>query len=150
MKELNKCSNLEVTHIISYNNAIYLDVEIYKGPRWLKEKQLDFSVYTKPISKFLYLHIRCNHPPHVFSGIVKGQMIRFLRNTSDKQRWIGKIRFLMKMLSQRGYTGKAMKDAYKTIRFEDRGTDLLPRIQDKEDQDPFVTLKYHPKARDTW
>lgn len=54
-------------------------------------KIADVEIYTKLISQFLYLHAASSHPRHVFSVLVNGDLIRYLRNTSDQQTWIRKV-----------------------------------------------------------
>ena len=70
--DLNLTSNLKITGEISNTEAIYLDIKFYKGTRFSTNNILDSVVYTKPTSKFLYLHGSSNHPRHVFEGIIKG------------------------------------------------------------------------------
>lgn len=75
IRDLNTCSNLDLTYEISKEEVVYLDVRIYKGQRWAESRVLDVCIYTKPISKFLYLHTTSNHPQHVFEGAIKGELI---------------------------------------------------------------------------
>ena len=90
---------------------------------------MDVTVYTKPISKFLYLHGKSSHPPPLFTGIIKGEIIRFLRSTSDELTWLHKIKFLITMFIQRGYPYHAVHAAVRAIKFADRDRYLaqLPR-----------------------
>lgn len=147
---LNNCSNLELTSTVSPTHAIYLDTEVYKGRRWAEHMQLDISIYTKPISKFLYLHARSNHPEHVLTGVVKGEMIRFLRNTSDVFRWKDKVKFLMHKLAQRGYSAKTLREAALSIRFKDRSRYLQTADVRTYDPGDFIVLPFHPSAKPLW
>lgn len=76
-------TNFSITWSISDSKVIYLNLEIYEEKRFKDTGSLDLAVYSKPVCKFLYLHRKSNHPPHVFTGVVKGELIRYLRNTSD-------------------------------------------------------------------
>lgn len=120
LHELNECSNLNIIHQVSQHKAIYLDVEVYKGNRMKNQGIADVKIYTKPISKFLYLHAKSNHPRHVFAGIVKGEAIGFLRNTRDEKTWLQKMQKLLEMFRQRGYKANYLKETLKTIKFKDR------------------------------
>ena len=57
----------------------YLDVTIYKSDNSLKTK-----VYFKDTDTHQLLHKDSFHPRHTFNGIVKSQLIRFKRISSDK------------------------------------------------------------------
>lgn len=147
---LNGCSNLDLTYTVHQERAVYLDVEVYKGERWAKSQILDVSIYTKPISKFLYLHGKSNHPAHVLTGIVKGELIRFLRNTSSEHVWNVKIQFLLQKLSQRGYGGHTLRQAVSAIKFSDRPRFLDWATPKGVDLGEFVVLPYHPTAKPLW
>lgn len=60
--------NLHFTITWDQTSVLYPDLEIYEGTRCCIRGILDFQVYTKPISKFLYLHGKSNHPRHVHTG----------------------------------------------------------------------------------
>lgn len=118
-KGLNEATNMNIEWNLSDQEAIHLDVRIFKGPRFHVSKILDVEIYTKPISKFLYLHAASSHPGHVFSGIVKGEVIRYLRNTSDQETWILKVSRLLTMLKIRGYSNRCLHRALQSIHFKD-------------------------------
>lgn len=59
---LNGVTNLNIEWTISNQEAIYLDIRVFKGPRFQNAKIVDVEIYTKPISKFLYLHAASSHP----------------------------------------------------------------------------------------
>lgn len=71
--ELEDASNLRFTFDWKWTSAVYLDIEIYKGRRFEKEGILENKIYTKPISKFLYLRDKSNHPESVFTVLIKGE-----------------------------------------------------------------------------
>lgn len=150
VKGLNEASNLNLTFQISSETGIYLDLQCYKGSCWLRARHIDFMVYIKPLSKFLYLHALSNHPSSIFTGIVKGELIRFLRNTSDKHTWMLKIGMLFQMFTQRGYSAAHLRKAFASIKFEDRSRYLLEIPYRQFEPLPFVVAPYHPGTRATW
>lgn len=150
MQRLNTCSNLRMTWDISDKKAVYLDLEIYKGRRFFFHNIVDIRVYTKPISKFLYLHGKSNHPTHTFTGVVKGEMIRYLRNTSDERTWKAKVNHLFKMLAQRGYTGKYLRAALDYVSYRDRAKYLEKRTRKPFELDSLVKCIFHPRMRSYW
>ena len=67
-------------------------------------------MYSKPISKFLYIHASTNHPRHVLTGVVKGELIRFLRSTNNRENWAKKCSLLFKRLRNRGYSNSILRE----------------------------------------
>lgn len=120
MAFLNACTNLKLTHQYSFERAMYLDVEIYNGERFRRENRYDLVVYTKPISKFLYLLGKSYRSDHDFTRTVKGEMIRFIRNTNSKEIWERKVAFLFGKLLRRSYSGKHLGEAIPFVSYIDQ------------------------------
>ena len=80
----NMRTNIKVTASISDQQAIFLDLLIYKGPRLQESNRLDIRLYEKPINKFLYLPGTSYHPHHVNRSWIQNSTQRIrLRNTED-------------------------------------------------------------------
>ncbi len=75
---------LKFEYCISPDGANFLDTTIFKGTRFALEGLLDFKPYTKPTETFQYLHRTSAHPPSVFTGLIKGELIRFVRTSTNK------------------------------------------------------------------
>ena len=120
MNKLNQASNLKLTYEISPTTATYLDITVYKGRRFKEQQTLDLKVYFKPTNKLLYLPAKSHHPGAMKNGIVVGEAIRTLRNTSDKEEWLKAMAYIFKGLIQRGYEPTKIKQKWKRIKFEDR------------------------------
>lgn len=117
---LNKATSLNLTYEIDDNKAIFLDLVVYKGSRFKRDGRLDLKVYFKPTNRLLYLPMISNHPKSMKMGIVIGEAIRTLRNSSDKAEWIRALRFIFKGLMARGYPPLLIKKAWKKVRWEER------------------------------
>ena len=95
--------NIKVTGTISQQEAIFLDLLIYKGPRLQESNRLDIQLYEKPTNKFLYLPGTSYHPHHVNRGWIKTSVQRLsLRNTQPSTYSSG-IQNLQTRLSARGH-----------------------------------------------
>lgn len=147
--QMNNLTNLDFTWEISNHSAVFLDLTIYKGERYETTGIMDLEVYTKPISKFLYLHRKSNHPPEIFDGIIKGELIRFLRNTSDEIRFNIKVNTLLKMLMVRGYQKNTLERIRSSIKFPDRHKFIQDRAIDGPTRE-FFTMPYHPMIKPVW
>lgn len=147
---LQSASNLNLTYEVSQVEAIYLDIKIYKGPRFNKERILDTKIYTKPMSKFLYLQGKSNHPEHVFKGIIHGEMIRYLRNTNNEDIWLKEIKNLFSRLSRRGYTAKWLRTIKTKIKFKDRYKYLKHKPDLEKPFERWTCATYHPLTKHKW
>ncbi|KAK3109108.1 hypothetical protein FSP39_023246 [Pinctada imbricata] len=82
----NSCHRyLKFTYEISGETANFLDTTVYKGRLFQTEGKLDIKSYIKPTNNFQYLQRNSAHCQSVFKGFIKGECIRHLRNTNDKQ-----------------------------------------------------------------
>lgn len=150
MNDMNAVCDLEFTHELSQEFAIFLDLKILKGTRHHTAGKLDLEIYTKPMSKFLYLHGSSCHPRSIFIGIAKGELIRFLRNTTCEATWIDKGKFLRRMLVQRGYRRSWLRKAFNDIKFSQRASYLQPIEHASPALEPRLSIPYHPRLRPTW
>ena len=95
---------LKFTYEISESSMIFLDTEIYKGKRFKDHGILDIKLYTKPTNTFQYLHRSSAHNASVFKGFIKGECIRYARNTSDPSILQTELNKFKTRLLKRGYS----------------------------------------------
>lgn len=150
VRNLNQVCNLKFTAEINPSRAIYLDICIYKGPRYELSRKLDLKVYFKPTNRMLYLPSISNHPGSQKTGIVKGEAIRCLRNTTSKAQWLASLRIIFQGLILRGYSGKMIKQKWKTIRFENRERYIFSTPAQKQSLNKIVLTRYNNKTRWLW
>lgn len=151
MMRMSNIGKLEFTYEISSETAIFLDFHIYRGPRYASVRKLDFKPYFKPTNQFLYLPEKSNHPQHMKLGLVKGEAIRCLRNSTRKEEWLQAMHTIFKGLIARGYDGAAIKDKFRTVRWEDRLHYLEPsEKQDSRPDGKLVLAPYHRHTKPVW
>lgn len=151
IRDLNAASPLRLTFEISEITAIFLDFIISKGCRFQREKKLDLSPFFKPTNKFLYLPERSYHPAHMKLSIVKGEAVRCLRNSTDKQAWLTALHRIFKGLISRGHRGKDIQRMWRTIRWEDRDRYLYGESNQAERPDGIlIVTRYHPHMKGVW
>ena len=150
LKELNNISNLNLTWKIDNESAIYLDLVIYKGPRFSSKNRLDITAYFKPTNKLLYLPYSSSHPQHMKDGIIKGESIRLLRNNCHKHKWIEQCMYVFKGLMARGYPPRRIKKLWRSIRFEDRNKYVWEESIQKPPTGKFIVTTYHPLTPIYW
>ena len=150
IKKLNDATNLDLTYEISERKAIFLDLEVYKGERFELEGRLDLRVYFKPTNRLLYLPMVSNHPMSMKLGIVIGEAIRALRNSTSKAEWLKALQFIFKGLMARGYPGAMIKRAWKRIRWEDREYYVMCQTEKTVPQGTLVMTRFNPTTRSNW
>ena len=73
-------------------HAVFLDTEIFKGPRLSTVKILNSQTLFKATETFQYTHFSSCHPLNTKKGFIKGETLRLLRTNSvkenfDKHKW---------------------------------------------------------------
>ena len=94
---------LKFTHEWSKTEINFLDLTLYKGERFNNTQILDIKCFSKPCYTFQYLSRDSSHPNACFSGMVKGEAIRYIRNSSSETEYEKKLDFFISKLLTRGY-----------------------------------------------
>ena len=101
--------NIKLKATISDKSVDFLDVTIYKGTQFETSGYLDYKVFFKPTDTHQLLHCKSFHPHHTFKGIVKSQIIRIHRNSSNKQNFNEACSVLFNALKPRGYSTRFLR-----------------------------------------
>ena len=78
-------STIKYTCEMSSERAVFLDTEVFKGPRLSTLKILDAQTHLKPTEAFQYAHFSSCHPFSTKKGFIKGEALRLLRTNSVKE-----------------------------------------------------------------
>ena len=70
---------IKFTHESSTHSVDFLDLTIYKGPKYTTTNILDIKPFFKKTNKFQYLQFNSAHPKNIFSGGYRG-----VRSSSDE------------------------------------------------------------------
>lgn len=136
---------LKFTFEIDTESMKFLDTEIYKGKRFEQDGILDIKCYNKKTEKFQYLHRNSCHPQKCFKSFVKGEGIRLLRNTSDKNEYKKRINLFVEKLTKRGYKKEQVWKILNNIHHNDRITKLKNKCKNKNKtyKNMFITTYHH-------
>jgi hypothetical protein len=93
----------------------FLDLLIYKGPRFAVHGQLDTAPYVKLLNNFQYIPPTSAHPPRCLPSFIYAEGLRLLRNSSQRSSAISAIAHLVLHLRARGYTAQAIRRALSNI-----------------------------------
>ena len=72
-------TTIKFMHELSSENIVFLDTEVFKGPRFNTDNILDVQTYVKPNKTFQYMHFSSCHPLSVKKGFVKVEALSLLR-----------------------------------------------------------------------
>ena len=78
-------STIKFTCEMSSERTVFLDTEVFKGPRLTTLKTLDLRIHFKPTKTFQYTHFSSCHPFNTKKGFIKGEALRLLRTNSVKE-----------------------------------------------------------------
>ncbi len=90
------------------NNITFLDVNVYKNAN----NQLGTKTFFKPTNNKLLLNPKSCHPKHTFKGILKSQIIRFRRLSSEDEDFMETAREYIKIQIQNGFS---VRKSWKTL-----------------------------------
>jgi hypothetical protein len=94
---------IKLTFNISSPSQPFLDLTIFKGPRFTSSNQLDTTLYQKPINKYQYISPESFHPHRTFTNFIHSELRRYrLACTHDTDFSLLKSLFSTR-LTARGY-----------------------------------------------
>lgn len=116
---------------ISSSSINFLDTTVYKGPSFLDTGKLDIKVYFKPTDTHALLYKSSFHPKHTFRGIVKSQLLRFMRICTLPDDFREAVQILFQALKNRGYSRCFLRYCFNTFR--------IPKITDERKIIPLIS-----------
>ena len=131
---------IKFTSEVSSEKIIFLDLEIYKGRRFHKTGHFDIQPHFKETNRFQYLHFNSSHPRATFKGVVRGELTRILRASSDQHTFDNNKKFLLSQFRARGYPKSLTDHVAQGITFQNRQATLLDKPPPQLDRPPFITL----------
>ncbi|XP_038051962.1 uncharacterized protein LOC119724781 [Patiria miniata] len=139
---------LKFTFEASETSITYLDLTIFKGPRFLSTGTLDTRVFTKPTETYQYLERTSSHPNHVFKGFIKGEILRYARNTNNEDDFLQKVQSFEEKLLKRGYNQADIHKCKQSIDFSQRKSMIHTEQVKTQKELPLVfTTTYNPHVK---
>ena len=141
----NQMAAIKFTMSHSQENITFLDLDIYKGHRFRNTGVLDIKAYKKPTNPQTFLHDESCHALSTFPTIVRGELLRLLRASSDGENYTIAVSKLLERFQQRGYPKPLLMAVAGSIKYGDRPDYLVSHP--KRTLQPNVTIfsmRYHP------
>ena len=133
---------LKFTHEWSKTEINFLDLTLYKDERFHDKQILDIKCYSKPCDTFQYLSRDSSHPNSCFRGMVKGEAIRYIRNSSSETEYEHKLDFFISKLLTRGYKKPEVLACLADISYNRRNI-YLEDVPKTRDEIPLVFCTHH-------
>ena len=95
---------------LSSESMHFLDTVVYKGNRFKETGTFDTKVYFKPTDTLELLHKKSHHPNHTFKGLIKSQILRYVKICNNIQDVMIACRKLFAALVRRGYSERFLRN----------------------------------------
>jgi hypothetical protein len=123
-------SNIKMTMVHNNNEIDYLDLVIFKN----EFNKINFKVHQKNLNKYLYMPFNSNHPKHIGKGIVKTELIRYIRNSSNRNDYIAIKKEFYQRLRDRGYPEHMLLNEFNNKIFYKDRRKYLDKIKHKNSE----------------
>ena len=87
----------------------FLDTVVYKENRFKETETFYTKVYFQPTVTVELLHKKSHHPNYTFKGLIKSQILRYVRICNNKQDVIIECRKLFAALVRKGYSERFLR-----------------------------------------
>jgi len=134
---------IEFTCEMSSERIVFLDTEVFKGPRFAISKTLDVQTHFKPTETFQYTQFSSRHPLSVKKGFIKRETLRLFRTNSVKENFESMKRDFQSRLLDRGYRLEFIESITTDVDFSSRKAALQTKPKTSKNLLPFVTT-YNP------
>ena len=141
---------IKYTAEVSSNCVDFLDLTIFKGPRYQEVGILDIKPFAKAIDPHSYLHYSSAHHCSIKKGVVRGEFIRTLRRSSSAQIYAESAQELTSWFTKRGYPTNLIKETTSDLSFKERNKYLEQKDNKTlEECTTLLRVRQHPAISST-
>ena len=112
-----KDERIKITYEISDSKISFLDLLLFKDSAL---STLQYSTFQKPLNKYLYIPYESFHPTSNKRAFIKGELMRYARNSSSFTSFDGTRTLFWKRLRLRGYPAKFLLPIFREINYSNR------------------------------
>lgn len=113
----NRNDRINLTYVIEESSIAFLDLLLFKEP---SANRLQFSTYQKPLNKYLYIPFESFHPASNKRAFIKGELIRYARNSSTFDAFCDTREKFWKRLRVRGYPIGFLLPLFRDVKYCNR------------------------------
>ena len=108
-----KTDRIKLTYCISESSISFLDLFLYRAT---SSNRLQFSTFQKPLNKYLYRPFKSLHLSSNKKAFIKGELMRYARNSSSFNSFYETREKFWKRLRVRGYPFSFLLTLFREIR----------------------------------
>lgn len=113
----------------STDDAAFLDLCLIKGLRFRSQGLFDLRVHQKKMNLYLYIPYRSFHTEAAKRSFIQTELMRYIRNSSDKESYLELKTLFYSRLRDRGYPTSFLMSIFNSIFYADRPFFLYPAAQ---------------------
>ena len=95
-------------------SARLLDLLLIKDDAWRHTGLISTACYQKPVNRYLYLPFLTEMPRHVLEGVIRGEIIRYVKRCSAITPFLEMLRLFWTRLSVRGYPAHFLFETFRS------------------------------------
>ncbi len=134
----------------SYNSIDFLDLTLFKGPRFAATGILDIKPFAKLINPHAYLHFSSGHHRSVTLGLVKGEFVRTLRKSSLPEIYASAVTDLTDWFLNKGYSKHVIRAVADKVSYGDRDSSLQNSTnRSLPECTTILSVRSHPAIKST-
>ena len=112
-----KDDRIKITFDISDSSIPFLDLLLFKD----REKNtIQFCTFQKPLNKYLYIPFQSFHPASNKRAFIKGELMRYARNSSNFTTFADTRELFWKRLRLRGYPYHFLLPLFREVKYSNR------------------------------
>lgn len=108
---------IKLTFNYSLISGDFLDTTVFKSTALDGTTSLKTKIYFKPTDTHQLLHFNSFHPPHVFRSIIKSQILRFFRLSSELSDFETTCKIFFSSIKEFGYSYHLFRSIKRAIKF---------------------------------
>ena len=140
--------NLNFAYQHSPSFIDFLDMTIYKGHYFNYTNILDTKTFQKQLNLYQYLHFSSDHQPSIFSAMIRGECIRYVRTDTMPDTYSATLHNFKQRLRRRQYPTSLIDKATATVKYSNRRKYLKHKQLQKQTLPPHFTSTYHHHSID--
>jgi hypothetical protein len=115
---------ISITYSFSKKETEFLDLKIFKD----LNGTICYTTHQKSQNKYHYLSPKSCHPSHTLSGYIKGELIRYSRNSSHEFYFNHTRQLFFQRLLNRGYSRKYLTRIFEKVSYTRSETPQTPTL----------------------
>ena len=133
-----KSDRVKLTYCISDSNISFLDLFLSRD---ITSGVLHFSTFQKPLNKYLYIPYESFHPSSNKKAFIKGELMRYARNSSSFKSFSETRNRFWQRLRVRGYPFRFLLPLFREIRYGDRKKWLVQKPSNRSGVNKTIVFK---------